>query len=132
MPLHVLGDAPVRQLMVIKTLNLHVSEVSIWDAAETEFGDTLPEIIVELLRARLEGCEQVPKLRLSSLGEAAKRLNISENRARRLFRSEPGVLRILAPSDKRPLIQIPEDVFQRVFRRMAVPEPARSPRISRL
>ncbi len=60
--------------------------------------------------------------RMLSIPDCAHRLRISETAARKLFRHEPGVLVIQPPGYKKPLISVPEAVFQRVRRRVANPE----------
>jgi len=54
--------------------------------------------------------------------QAAKQLNVSEDYARRLFKDEPGVIRLKsAKRGKRPYVtlRIPPEVFERVSRRLS-------------
>ena len=57
-----------------------------------------------------------------SVGELAKRWGWSENTIRRLFRKEPGVLKIVHPETRQKRrytsIRIPERVAQRVHQRL--------------
>jgi hypothetical protein len=46
--------------------------------------------------------------------EAARRLGVSESTARRIFKTEPGVLRITTPGHRRPMVRVPIEVVERV------------------
>jgi hypothetical protein len=60
--------------------------------------------------------------RMWTIWEFAEKYKISLTRAHKIFRNEPGVIRLMAPGDKRPAIALPDSVVERVVRRMTVPE----------
>lgn len=59
---------------------------------------------------------------LLTLAEAAKELRVSVGTARRLFRSEPGVIIIRTPGSRRGIMRIPQDVIERIRRRTTNPQ----------
>ncbi len=62
-----------------------------------------------------------------TIAEVAQILHLSLERARLLFKNEPGVLKFEAQTSKkrrRSMYRIPESVLQRILRRSAIPPAA--------
>ena len=57
---------------------------------------------------------------MNTAASIAARWSVSEDTVRAIFRREPGVLRIGAAGTRKPAYRIPDEVLERVERRMAV------------
>jgi hypothetical protein len=56
-----------------------------------------------------------------SVSEFAKRLGLKRASAYRILAHEPGVLRILAPGSRKPIVRVPVAVVDRIVRRATIP-----------